>query len=147
VEQEAITRIMCERLRNALKELTEDERELIEALYYQDLTERQYTSTHSVLHNAVHKRKMRILAKLKKIKFRVCSPLLFGMKNEGFFGGYGTKTGHNEKQKYIFFGSNSRRSKWENTVKRDLSDFEKSGRLRKKQRWRENRVRAATCFI
>ncbi len=58
---------MCGMLRKALKELTETERELIEALYYCGMTERQYAQQHGVLHNAVHKRKMRILGKLKKI--------------------------------------------------------------------------------
>lgn len=67
VENEAIMHIMCGMLRKALKELTETERELIEALYYHGLTERQYARAHGVLHNAVHKRKTRILSKLKKI--------------------------------------------------------------------------------
>ncbi len=67
VENEAIMHIMCGMLRKALKELTETERELIEALYYCGMTERQYAQQHGVLHNAVHKRKMRILGKLKKI--------------------------------------------------------------------------------
>ena len=67
VENEAIMHIMCGMLRKALKKLTETELDLIEALYYHGQTERQYAKAHGILHNAVHKRKMRILGKLKKI--------------------------------------------------------------------------------
>jgi RNA polymerase sigma factor (sigma-70 family) len=67
VESEAIDLMIRRALCQALKELTEAELELIEALYYRGMTERQYAGNKGVMHNAVHKRKMRILAKLKKI--------------------------------------------------------------------------------
>ena len=47
--------------------LTDDERELIEALFYYGLTEREYAAQKNVYHNAIHKKKMRILKKLKKL--------------------------------------------------------------------------------
>ena len=56
--------------------LTDDERELIEALFYYSLTEREYAAQKNVYHNAIHKKKMRILKKLKnfwKIKKSGCA--------------------------------------------------------------------------
>lgn len=60
-------RIMLDKLQEAVHLLTDDERELIQALYYEELTEREYARKKGIYHNAVHKRKVRILAKLKKI--------------------------------------------------------------------------------
>lgn len=58
--------LMLDKLRECLRLLPDDELELIHALFYEELTEREYARKKGVYHNAVHKRKARILAKLKK---------------------------------------------------------------------------------
>jgi len=67
VEEVAIRELMINKLRDSLKELTKEEYELIFALYYEGQTEREYALKMGVYHNAVHKRKMRILKKLERI--------------------------------------------------------------------------------
>ncbi len=67
VEQNAITRIMIAKLRKALKQLTKDEMELIEALYYQEQNERQYAAVLGISQKGVNKRRHKILDKLKNI--------------------------------------------------------------------------------
>lgn len=66
VEEIAITAIMLEKLLGSLKKLTAQEYELIFALFYDGKTEREYAQIKGVYHNAVHKRKIRILKKLEK---------------------------------------------------------------------------------
>lgn len=66
VEEAAITAIMLEKLLESLKRLTVEEYELIFALYYEGKTEREYAQSKGNYHNAVHKRKIRILKKLEK---------------------------------------------------------------------------------
>lgn len=51
----------------AISQLTDSEKALIKALYFDEYTEREYAEITGVYHNAVHKRKMRILAKIKKM--------------------------------------------------------------------------------
>ena len=43
------------------------EQELIRKLFYEGLTEREYAAEKGIYHNAVHKKKLRILEKLKKL--------------------------------------------------------------------------------
>ena len=45
----------------------EDERYLIVQLYFLEKTEREIAALEGIYHNAVHKRKLRILSKLKKL--------------------------------------------------------------------------------
>lgn len=59
--------LMLDKLRECLRLLSDDEMELIHALFYEELTEREYAWRKGVYHNAIHKRKARILAKLKKL--------------------------------------------------------------------------------
>ena len=66
VEAAVINKMTVAELRKAFLLLTPDERELIMAIYIQNLTEREYAKQKGVYHNAVHKRKLRILEKLKK---------------------------------------------------------------------------------
>ena len=66
VEETAITAIMLEKLLRSLKRLTVEEYELISALFYDGKTEREYAQSKGVYHNAIHKRKIRILKKLEK---------------------------------------------------------------------------------
>lgn len=47
--------------------LTPEERTLIQALFFEEKTERQYADELGVFRNAVHVRKMKVLKKLKKI--------------------------------------------------------------------------------
>ena len=58
--------IMMEKLHHALDHLEKADRELIEALYFQELTEKNLAHNLLVSQQAVHRRKMRILEKLKK---------------------------------------------------------------------------------
>lgn len=58
--------IMIEKLHHALDHLEKADRELIEALYFQELTEKKLAHNLLVSQQAVHRRKMRILEKLKK---------------------------------------------------------------------------------
>ena len=59
--------IQTEALRRIIAQLNESDRQLIQALYFDSLTEREYADRLGVYRNAVHKRKMRILSKIKKL--------------------------------------------------------------------------------
>ncbi len=59
-------KIMSEILHRCIDLLNSKEKELIQALYFQGLSERDYAEFEGVSQNAIHKRKKRILAKLKK---------------------------------------------------------------------------------
>lgn len=67
VEDEVIHRMMHKQLHEALQLLDEDDRRLIVQLYFLEKTEREIAALEGVYHNAVHKRKLRILGKLKKL--------------------------------------------------------------------------------
>ena len=60
-------KMMIEKLYQSLEFLDNDERILIDALFFQGMSEREYAAVLGVYPNAVHKRKTRILEKLKKI--------------------------------------------------------------------------------
>lgn len=64
-EEQAMQNIESERLHKALSFLSDDERGLILQLYFLERTEREVAEIMGVFHNAVHKRKQRILGKLK----------------------------------------------------------------------------------
>ena len=66
VEAEVINKMTVAELRKAFLLLSPDERELITAIYIHNLTEREFAKQKGVYHNAVHKRKLRVLEKLKK---------------------------------------------------------------------------------
>lgn len=67
VEQSAITQSMIAKLRLAIKQLTSDEMGLVEAIYYQELSERQYAAILGISQKGINKRRHKVLAKLKKI--------------------------------------------------------------------------------
>lgn len=67
VEDVVFRQIMVDKLHTALSQLTEKERALIQALFFEEMTEREYAEQLGVYRNAVHKKKMRILEKLKKL--------------------------------------------------------------------------------
>lgn len=67
VDDQVIHKIMLDKLIECLSLLSEDEQELVRKLFYENLTEREYAAEKGIYHNAVHKKKMRILEKLKKL--------------------------------------------------------------------------------
>ncbi len=67
VDEQVIHKIMSDKLTECLSLLSEDEQELIRKLFYEKLTEREYATEKGIYHNAVHKKKVRILEKLKKL--------------------------------------------------------------------------------
>lgn len=67
VDEQVIRKVMTDKLIAMLSLLSEDEQELIRKLFYEGLTEREYAAEKGIYHNAVHKKKVRILEKLKKL--------------------------------------------------------------------------------
>ena len=69
VELEVVMKISLENLREALKSLTEDEMDLIQALFLDasPMAATKYGELHGVTQQAVSKKKDRILKKLKKL--------------------------------------------------------------------------------
>lgn len=66
VEETVLRKLQYVQLHKALSLLPDDERELIDHLFFQGQTERQAAEHMGIYRNAVHKRKNRILKKLKK---------------------------------------------------------------------------------
>ena len=66
IEDGLVERFEKEELHKAIKKLTKEEQELINALFFEGYTERSYAKKIGVYRNAVHKQKVRILKKLKK---------------------------------------------------------------------------------
>ena len=67
VAEQAINQMMLDKLRDSLGLLTADEMELIRDVFYDGITERDLAKKHRVSQVAIHKRKKRILDKLKKL--------------------------------------------------------------------------------
>ena len=67
VESMVLHKLEVDRLHTALSLLAPEERALIQALFFEEKTERQYADELGVYRNAVHVRKMKVLKKLKKI--------------------------------------------------------------------------------
>lgn len=65
VEEIVLRRLQCAQLHRALSLLSDDEQELIDRLFFQGQTEREAAESMGIYRNAVHKRKNRILKKLK----------------------------------------------------------------------------------
>ena len=65
-EDQAIRNIMSEDIRHVISMLKSSDRELIHAMFYEGLSERQYAECCGVNRNAIHKREVRILEELKK---------------------------------------------------------------------------------
>ncbi len=66
IEESLVEKIEKEELHKAIKKLTKDEQEFIKALFFDGYSERDYAKKMGVYHNAIHKKKLRILKKLKK---------------------------------------------------------------------------------
>ncbi len=67
VDEQVIHKIMSDKLTKCLSLLSEDEQELIHDLFYSGITERDAAKKYAVSQVAIHKRKQRILQKLKKM--------------------------------------------------------------------------------
>ena len=67
VEEMAIKTVMVEQLRETMALLNADEIEMINALFYQGFSEREYARKVGIPQKTINDRKMRILHKLKKL--------------------------------------------------------------------------------
>ena len=67
VEDAALGKVMLGRLRRCLALLEEPDRELIQALYFGELSERKYAKYAGIPQQTISDRKRRILARLKKL--------------------------------------------------------------------------------
>lgn len=65
LEEQAITNDLHERLHHAVAALPRSERELIQAIYFEGKTEREYARQQGCSQNKVFKRRVKILSKLK----------------------------------------------------------------------------------
>lgn len=65
VEDEVMLSLMHQNLYAALRSLPEDEQRLIAQLYFLGKTERELARLMALSHTAIHKRKLRILSKLR----------------------------------------------------------------------------------
>ena len=65
VEDVVCRKLMADKLHTALMQLTKEERDLIYALFFDEKTESEVAKSLGVSQQAIHKRKNRILKKLK----------------------------------------------------------------------------------
>ena len=70
VEGQVVQRMMMDKLRSCLLMLSEEERELLRDLFYSGLSERDAAGKYAVSQVAIHKRKKRVLDRLKKMMDR-----------------------------------------------------------------------------
>ena len=64
VEEKILRKLMIEKLPEAIEVLSEEEKELIEMLYFEGMTERQVTTVTGVPQTTINYRRKRILKKL-----------------------------------------------------------------------------------
>ena len=67
LDEQVVQKIMTDKLKSALPLLAEDEQKLIREIFYENLSERSLAEKYNVSQVAIHKRKVKILEKLKKI--------------------------------------------------------------------------------
>lgn len=67
VAEDAIKLILIKKLYIYIEQLTEDERELIKALFFCGMTEREYAAICGISQKNINKKKSRILCKLYKL--------------------------------------------------------------------------------
>lgn len=67
VGEEVELRIMSEKLHEAIKELSDEDAELVQALFFEGVTERHYAKELNISQVAVHKRKKKVLEKLRAL--------------------------------------------------------------------------------
>jgi len=66
IDEVVTEKLLLDELHAALAELTDDERSLIDAMFYQDKSEREVAVDNGISSIAIHKRKHKVLEKLKK---------------------------------------------------------------------------------
>ncbi len=67
LDEQVIRKIMTDKLKIALPLLTEDEQKLIREIFHEELSERSLAEKYCISQVAIHKRKVKILDKLKKL--------------------------------------------------------------------------------
>lgn len=67
LDEKVVQKIMMDKLKSALPLLAEDEQKLIREIFYENLSERSLAEKYDVSQVAIHKRKVKILEKLKKV--------------------------------------------------------------------------------
>lgn len=67
VEEMVLDRLLREKLRHCLTELSQPEQDMLHALYFEGLSERQFSQKAGIPQRTVHDRKHRTLVKLKKM--------------------------------------------------------------------------------
>lgn len=75
VEEIVITHVMYEKLHCSLDKLSQAEKQLVQALYYEGLSEREYAARIGISQKGVNKRKHAIQKNVRKINFLVLNPL------------------------------------------------------------------------
>lgn len=66
-EEQALQNIQTQQIHKALLLLSDDERDLIERLFFQEQTEREIAAVYGLSQNAVNKRRKRVLDKLREL--------------------------------------------------------------------------------
>ena len=66
VEEIVEAKIMQEKLKACLHHLDDDDRRLIDALFFKELSERQWSAISGVSQPTIHRQKQRIISKIKK---------------------------------------------------------------------------------
>lgn len=66
-EEQLLHSIQIEQLKDALSQLPEDEKELIDLLFYQERTEREVAELYQLSQNAINKRRQKVLKRLRKM--------------------------------------------------------------------------------
>lgn len=67
LDEQVVRKIMADKLRCAMFILSENEQELIRKIFFEELSERTLAEKYGVSQVAIHKRKVKILNKLKKL--------------------------------------------------------------------------------
>lgn len=67
VHQIVEEKLLVDKLHHALDKLTEEENKIIQALFFDELSERQYAVKQGLSQAAIHKRKQRVLEKLRNM--------------------------------------------------------------------------------
>lgn len=67
VEDAAIASILCDKLHRCLALLDETDRQLIQALYFEGLSERKYAKRVGIPQRTINDRRQRVLRKLKEL--------------------------------------------------------------------------------
>ena len=67
IETQVVRKIMLDKLRAAFSLLSVDEKELLTALFFQEMSERDWSKISGIPQKTINDRKRRVLAKLKKL--------------------------------------------------------------------------------